>query len=123
MKQKFLILLMALALPMMVSCSSDEDDTTVESYNRMIIGKWHCNKYEVDGQRFEADDYFIEFVGSESFDTNMPCFIAQGGNCTYEKGILKIGNDSYRVKLYPDRMEIYGRTPDNKLFEAWFVLE
>lgn len=123
MKQKILIVLMALALPVMVSCGDDNDDETptVSFYDTDIYGDWFCMAYQEDGVDMTNFSYFIHF-GKDSYSTNMPCFKLNSGSYSFHLGHLTLfGGMSYGVYIKENNLTIKGKTPANKDFQADFI--
>ena len=124
MKQKILIVLMALVLPVMVSCGGDNDDETptVSFFDTDIYGYWTCMSYQEDGVDMTNVGYYIRFDGS-GYSTNMPCFTFGSGNFSYRFSHLTLIGDmsSYAVNLKENCLTIKGRTPAGKSFLADFI--
>ena len=121
MKHKLFYVLIALVLPVMVSCGGDdEDETPTISANHSIVGDWVCMKYNIDLQDQVTDNYYIKFTQFR-YSTNMPCFKYGDGSYTYLSAYskLKLGSVTYSVKV-ENVLEIQGNTPERKKFYVVF---
>ena len=120
MKQKILIVLMALVLPVMISCGGDDNDETPGIPADGIEGNWTCTLYQVEGVDMLLDnDYYIHF-GEDTYQTNMPCFQFPSNSYSYSYPILRIGSRMYCVSGIYNVITIVGETPDDKDFIADF---
>ena len=123
-KQKILIVLMALVLPMMVSCGGDDNEVetpTVSNPNFVIYGYWTCTSYIVGGVDMSTNGYFILFT-ERAYHTKMPCFNSSSGIYTLNGIYLNFNSDQEcLVNGKGDTMVIHGETRDGKPFKSGFV--
>ena len=121
MKQKILIVLMALVLPMMVSCGGDDNDDELPSVSShiKIDGHWKCIAYKEGDVDMSPNGYYI-FFSNKIYHTNMPCFNSKSGAFSLKGDNLIIHSKRYAVSEHSDKMSIFGVLTDGKRFVAKF---